>query len=43
MLVRNWGHALTERAVNYITKDAAGVNPVVSIHRLRHAHASHAR
>jgi integrase/recombinase XerD len=43
--VRNPGHALTERAVNYIVKDAAeraGVNPAASIHWLRHAHASHA-
>jgi integrase/recombinase XerD len=43
--VRNPGHALTERAVNYIIKDAAeraGVNPAASIHWLRHAHASHA-
>jgi integrase/recombinase XerD len=43
--VRNTGHALTERAVNYIVKDAAeraGINPAASIHWLRHAHASHA-
>ena len=43
--VRNPGHALTEPAVNYILKDAAeraGVNPASSVHRLRHAHASHA-
>ena len=43
--VRNPGHALTERAVNYIVKDAAeraGVNPAASVHWLRHAHASHA-
>jgi integrase/recombinase XerD len=43
--VRNPGHALTERAVNYIVKDAArraGVNPAASVHWFRHAHASHA-
>jgi site-specific recombinase XerD len=43
--VRNPGHALTERAVNYIVKaaaEAAGVNPAASVHWLRHAHASHA-
>jgi integrase/recombinase XerD len=43
--VRNPGHPLTERAVNYIVKDAAeraGVNPAASVHWLRHAHASHA-
>jgi integrase/recombinase XerD len=43
--VRNPGHALTERAVNYIVKDTAeraGVNPAASVHWLRHAHASHA-
>jgi hypothetical protein len=43
--VRNPGHALTERAVNYIVKAAAsraGVNPAASVHWLRHAHASHA-
>jgi integrase/recombinase XerD len=43
--VRNPGHPLTERAVNIIVKDAAeraGINSAVSIHWLRHAHASHA-
>jgi integrase/recombinase XerD len=43
--VRNPGHALTERAVNYIVKDAAkraGINPAASVHWFRHAHASHA-
>jgi site-specific recombinase XerD len=43
--VRNPGHALTERAVNYIIKavaQRAGVNPAASVHWLRHAHASHA-
>jgi integrase/recombinase XerD len=38
--VRNPGHALTERAVNYIIKDAAeraGINPAASVHWLRHA------
>ena len=43
--VRNPGHALTGRAVNYIVKAAAersGVNPAASVHWLRHAHASHA-
>src|SRR5262245_1620863 len=43
--VRNPGHALTERAVNFIVKAAAaraGVNPAASVHWLRHAHASHA-
>jgi integrase/recombinase XerD len=43
--VRNPGHPLTERAVNYIVKaaaEAAGVNPAASVHWLRHAHASHA-
>jgi len=43
--VGNAGRALTERAVNYIVKDAAkraGVNLAASIHWLRHAHASHA-
>jgi site-specific recombinase XerD len=43
--VRNPGHPLTGRAVNYIVKDAAeraGVNPAASIHWLRHADASHA-
>jgi site-specific recombinase XerD len=43
--VRRPGQALTERAVNYMVKAAAkraGVNPAVSVHWLRHAHASHA-
>jgi integrase/recombinase XerD len=43
--VRRPGQPLTERAVNYIMKDAAdraGVNPAASVHWLRHAHASHA-
>jgi site-specific recombinase XerD len=43
--VRNPGHALTERAVNFIVKAAAtraGANPAASVHWLRHAHASHA-
>jgi integrase/recombinase XerD len=43
--VRRPGQPLTERAVNYIVKDAAeraGVNPAASVHWLRHAHASHA-
>ena len=43
--VRNPGHGLTERAVNFIVKAAArraGVNPAASVHWLRHAHASHA-
>ena len=43
--VRNPGHALTDRAVNFIVKAAAkraGVNPAASVHWLRHAHASHA-
>ena len=43
--VRRPGQPLTERAVNYIVKTAAeraGVNPAVSVHWLRHAHASHA-
>jgi integrase/recombinase XerD len=43
--VRRPGQPLTERAVNYILKNAAeraGVNPAASIHWLRHAHASHA-
>src|SRR5262245_32483857 len=38
------GH-LTERAVNYMLKRAAtnaGINPKLSAHWLRHAHASHA-
>ena len=43
--IRRPGQPLTERAVNYIVKEAAeraGVNPAASIHWLRHAHASHA-
>jgi integrase/recombinase XerD len=43
--VRRPGRPLTERAVNYIVKEAAeraGVNPAASVHWLRHAHASHA-
>jgi integrase/recombinase XerD len=43
--VRRPGSPLTDRAVNFIVKDAAkraGVNPAASIHWLRHAHASHA-
>jgi integrase/recombinase XerD len=43
--VRRPGQPLTERAVNYMVKAAAeraGVNPAVSVHWLRHAHASHA-
>jgi site-specific recombinase XerD len=43
--VRRPGGPLTERAVNFIVKEAAeraGVNPAASIHWLRHAHASHA-
>jgi site-specific recombinase XerD len=43
--VRRPGQPLTERAVNYILKNAAaraGVNPAASVHWLRHAHASHA-
>jgi integrase/recombinase XerD len=43
--VRRPGSPLTERAVNFIVKEAAeraGVNPAASIHWLRHAHASHA-
>jgi hypothetical protein len=42
---RQPGYQLTERAVNFIVKEAAeraGVNPAASIHWLRHAHASHA-
>jgi integrase/recombinase XerD len=37
--------SLTERAVNFIVKEAAeraGINPAASIHWLRHAHAWHA-
>jgi integrase len=36
---------ITERRINYIVKAAAeraGINPAVSAHWLRHAHASHA-
>ena len=36
---------ITERRINYIVKATAkraGVNPAVSAHWLRHAHASHA-
>jgi site-specific recombinase XerD len=43
--MRNPGGHLTDRAVNYIVKEAAeraGVNPAASVHWLRHAHASHA-
>jgi len=43
--VQRPGSPLTERAVNFIVKEAAegaGVNPAASIHWLRHAHASHA-
>ena len=43
--VRRPGCPLTDRAVNFIIKEAAeraGVNPAASIHWLRHAHASHA-
>jgi integrase/recombinase XerD len=43
--VRRPGQPLTERAVNYIIKEAAelaGINPGASMHWLRHAHASHA-
>jgi integrase/recombinase XerD len=43
--VRRPGNPLTERAVNFIVKEAAErarVNPAASIHWLRHAHASHA-
>jgi integrase/recombinase XerD len=43
--VRRPGSPLTDRAVNFIVKEAAeraGVNPAASIHWLRHAHASHA-
>jgi hypothetical protein len=44
-VVRQPGYPLTERAINFIVKEAAaraGINPAASIHRLRHAHASHA-
>jgi integrase/recombinase XerD len=43
--VRNPDRGLTQRAVNYIIKDAAqraGVIPAASANWLRHAHASHA-
>jgi integrase len=43
--VRRPGSPLTERAVNFIVKEAVvrgGVNPAASIHCLRHAHPSHA-
>jgi site-specific recombinase XerD len=43
--VRNPGHVLTDRAVNFIVKAAArhaGVHSAASVHWLRHAHASHA-
>ena len=43
--VRRPGSPLTERAVNFIVKEAAeraGVNPAASIHWLRDTHASHA-
>ena len=43
--VRRPGSPLTDRAINYMLKDAAlraGVNPATSVHWLRHAHASHA-
>ena len=43
--VRLPGSPLTDRAVNFIVKEAAergGVNPAASIHWLRHAHATHA-
>ena len=43
--VRRPDQPLTERAVNYVVKAAAKrarVNPAVSVHWLRHAHASHA-
>jgi integrase/recombinase XerD len=43
--VRRPGSPLTERAVNFIVKEAAkraGVNPAASIRWLRHAYASHA-
>jgi integrase len=36
---------ITERRINYIVKSAAkraGINPAISAHWLRHAHASHA-
>ena len=43
--VRNPGHPLTDRAINYLIKGLASrarVNPAASVHWLRHAHASHA-
>ena len=43
---RKGGAPLYPRAVNHMIKRApgrAGVNPAVSAHWLRHAHASHAR
>jgi len=43
--VRQSGYPLTERAVNFIVKEAAeraGVNLADSIHWLRNTHASHA-
>jgi len=41
--VRQPGYPLTERAINFIVKEAAaGLNLAASIHWLRHAHASHA-
>ena len=43
--IRRPGCQLTERAVNFIVKEAAergGVNPAASIHWPRHAHALHA-
>jgi integrase/recombinase XerD len=43
--VQRPGQPLTEGAVNYMVKAAAKravVNPAVSVHWLRHAHASHA-
>jgi site-specific recombinase XerC len=42
---RQPGYPLTERAINFIVREAAeraGVNLAASIHWLRHAHASHA-
>ena len=42
---RKGGRRLTERAVNHMLKRAAagaGINPDLSAHWLRHAHASHA-
>jgi integrase/recombinase XerD len=43
--VRRPGQPLTPRAINFMVKEVAeraGVNPAMSIHWLRHAHASHA-